>query len=197
MFISHCNVPLCCFHVLEFFLELFSVPGKPWNMTLSPATAPPGGSRISSLSGELAHMTMAWDTTPLILAGFRLQSKMAIRFCICTATERRTLRETQSEVTVPWNSALPGPEVCAWPVHWPRSWERAPPRPPAPRTGCRRLGASRLGWFVPRADPGGTRPPWPPPGLGGPFSSLLCLLLTQKKWASAWIWMRKIYIQYI
>lgn len=35
-------------------------------------------------------MTMAWDTTPLILAGFRLQSRMAIRFCICTGTERRT-----------------------------------------------------------------------------------------------------------
>lgn len=74
------------------------VPGKPWNTILSPATAPPGGSRISTLSGELAHMTMAWDTTPLILAGFRLQSRTAMRFCICTGTERRTftaLRKTE------------------------------------------------------------------------------------------------------
>lgn len=60
------------------------VPGKPWNVILSPGTAPLGGSRISTLSGELAHMTMAWDTTPLILAGFRLHIRTAMRFCICT-----------------------------------------------------------------------------------------------------------------
>lgn len=43
-------------------------------------------------------MTMAWDTTPLILAGFRLQSRTAMRFCICTGTERRAftaLRKTE------------------------------------------------------------------------------------------------------
>lgn len=87
------------------------------------------------------------------------------------------------------SSGLPGPEICAWPVHWPQSWERAPPHPPAPRTGCRRLGASRLWLFVPRADPVETRPPWNHPGLGWPVSSLLYLLLTHKKGASAWIWM--------
>lgn len=72
-------------------------------MILSPATAPPGGSRISTLSGELAHMTMAWDTTPLILAGFRLHSRMAMRFCICTETPRCTftaLRTNQNKAIV-------------------------------------------------------------------------------------------------
>lgn len=60
------------------------VPGKFWKVTLSPGAAPLGGSRISTLSGELAHMTMACDTTPLILAGLRLHIRTAMRFCICT-----------------------------------------------------------------------------------------------------------------
>ncbi len=64
------------------------VPGKPWKVTLSPGTAPHGGSRISTLSGELAHMTVAWDTTPVILAGFMLHSRTAMRFCICTRDRR-------------------------------------------------------------------------------------------------------------
>lgn len=86
--------------------ELGSVPGKPWKMILSPAAAPAGGSRISTLSGEQAHMTMAWDTTPLILAGFRLQSRMAMRFCICTGTETRTFTALRGGKTEPSHGAL-------------------------------------------------------------------------------------------
>lgn len=70
------------FHCSMFAYKYETLPGKPWTETLSPATAPLGGSRISTFSGELAHMTMAWDNTPLILAGFRLHSSTAIRFCI-------------------------------------------------------------------------------------------------------------------
>lgn len=58
------------------------VPGKPWTLTLSPGAAPLGGSSSSTLSGELAHSIRAWDTTLLVLAGFRLQSTTARRFCI-------------------------------------------------------------------------------------------------------------------
>lgn len=68
-----------------FFLGLSSFsgsPGKPSKVILSPGTAPGGGARISTFSGELAHITIAWDTTPLIFAGFKLQSSIAIRFCI-------------------------------------------------------------------------------------------------------------------
>lgn len=84
-----------------------------------------------------------------------------------------------------WSSALPGPEVCAWPVHWLQSWETAPPHQPAPRTDCRHPDASRLWLYIPRADPGGTRPPWLHPGSVWPVSSLLFLLLVQKKRLSA------------
>ena len=49
-----------------------------------PGTDPSGGTKISTFSGELAHITIAWDTTPLIFAGFRLQSKTTIWFCICS-----------------------------------------------------------------------------------------------------------------
>lgn len=88
--------------------ELGSVPGKPWKTILSPAAAPAGGSRISTLSGEQAHMTMAWDTTPLILAGFRLQSRMAMRFCICTRNRKTHLYSSEGEKnrTEPSHGAL-------------------------------------------------------------------------------------------
>lgn len=35
-------------------------------------------------SGELAHTSTAWDSIPLIFAGFRLPSKIIIQFCICS-----------------------------------------------------------------------------------------------------------------
>ena len=56
--------------------------GYPWKLILSPIWAPAGGSRISTFSGELAHITIAWLTTPLILAGFRLQHTMISLSCI-------------------------------------------------------------------------------------------------------------------
>lgn len=71
------------------FKGLIVVPGNPWKVTLSPGTAPPGGSRISTLSCELAHMTTAWFNTPLVLTGFRLHSRTAMRFCICRTNRRR------------------------------------------------------------------------------------------------------------
>ncbi|KAF3857479.1 hypothetical protein F7725_009338 [Dissostichus mawsoni] len=47
------------------------------------------GSRISTLSGDLAHRTAAaWDNTPLHLAGFRLHSTKAMRFCICKREQK-------------------------------------------------------------------------------------------------------------
>ena len=63
--------------------RLSASPGKASKVILSPGTDPSGGAKISTFSGELAHITIAWDTTPLIFAGFRLQSKTTIRFCIC------------------------------------------------------------------------------------------------------------------
>lgn len=65
------------------------LPAKPSKVILSPGTAPGGGARISTFSGELAHITIAWDTTPLIFAGFKLQSSIAIRFCILEEENRR------------------------------------------------------------------------------------------------------------
>ena len=44
-----------------------AVPVKPWKVTLSPGTQVLGGSRISTFSGLLAHMTIASDVTPRIL----------------------------------------------------------------------------------------------------------------------------------
>ncbi len=70
------------FHCGTIVYKYITLPGKPWKVTRSPATAPLGGCRISTFSRELAHMTMAWDVTPLILAGFRLHRSTAIRFCI-------------------------------------------------------------------------------------------------------------------
>ena len=64
--------------------RLSASPGKASKVILSPGTDPLGGAKISTFSGELAHITVAWDTTPLIFAGFRLQSKTTIRFCICS-----------------------------------------------------------------------------------------------------------------
>lgn len=66
------------------------LPGKPSKVILSPGTAPDGGAKISTFSGELAHITIACDTTPLIFAGFKLQSSIAIRFCILKEENRRS-----------------------------------------------------------------------------------------------------------
>lgn len=90
-----------------------TVPGKAWKVTLSPGTAPLGGSRISTLPGELAHTIAAWDTTPLVSAGFRLQSRTAMRFCICMRDMRLVLRPTCSRLK----------ETCYKPIHmrWTRT----------------------------------------------------------------------------
>ena len=49
---------------------------------LPPGIESSGGLKISTFSGVEAHMTIASDMIPLILAGFKLHSKMALRFCI-------------------------------------------------------------------------------------------------------------------
>ena len=57
-------------------------PSKPGTVTTSPGAAPLGGAKTSTFSGVDAHMTIASDMIPLILAGLRLQRITTIRFCI-------------------------------------------------------------------------------------------------------------------
>lgn len=82
-------------------------PGNPWKVTRSPGWAPLGGSRISTLSGVLAHMTMAWDTIPLILTGLRLHRNTAMRFCICWYNVKRVIG-AKRRLRIRFLSTLPG-----------------------------------------------------------------------------------------
>ena len=72
-----------------FFIE----PSYPVTVTRSPGTAPSGGARISTLSGVEAHMTIASDTIPRILAGFKLHKSTTMRFCISSKGMCRTRPE--------------------------------------------------------------------------------------------------------
>lgn len=76
------------------------VPGNPWKVTLSPGIAPFGGSRISSLSCDEAHMSMAWFTIPLVSTGLSLHSRTTIRFCICTKGRRVHMFKREQQMTV-------------------------------------------------------------------------------------------------
>jgi len=66
----------------KLYIKVFAIPGYPSTVTRSPISTPLGGTIISTLSGELAHMIIPSDSTPRILAGFRFRRNTAMQFFI-------------------------------------------------------------------------------------------------------------------
>merc|ERR1719219_1373938 len=71
-----------------FFLGLSWLSGSPGyegHMTRSPITAPAGTSRVSTLSGDDAHMIIPSERTPLIFAGLRFKRNTPTLPCISSS----------------------------------------------------------------------------------------------------------------